>query len=146
VHGAGHEESALQVHDRHGVDDCQPAPGRGPPQVGGAEDADRLALEERDEVAMAPDVVPGRQDVRPGGEKLLRQLRGDARPVRCVFPVDDAEVDRKLVPQALQPLVERAVPRGPEDVRDEENSQRYGDASVLAGCTSRWTCWPLSWV
>jgi hypothetical protein len=49
--------------------------------------------------------------VRAGREQLLRELRGQAGPVRGVLPVDDADVDRELFPDAGQASLDRPATR-----------------------------------
>ncbi len=80
---------------------------------------------------MAPDVVSGRDHVRPRGEQLLGDLRRQACAVGCVLAVDDAEVDPELVSELGKALLERAPAGGPENISDEEDPQ--GAASGPAG-------------
>ena len=93
---------------------------------------------------MPPDVVAGRENVRAGGEELLRQLGRQPEPVGGVLAVDDAEVDAQLVPELGQPGLDGAPPGRSEDVCEKKDFQ--GVARALAGCTSMCTCCPLSCV
>ena len=79
VHGDVEEERALEVHDRdrrpvlRGGRTASRAPRARPAaDVRGAHDP-VARVEERDEVALAPDVVAGRDRVGAGGEELLRR-------------------------------------------------------------------------
>ena len=53
-------------------------------------------VEERVDLALAPDVVAGGDHVDAGGEQLLGELRGDAGAVGDVLAVGDDEVDVAL--------------------------------------------------
>jgi hypothetical protein len=89
-------------------------------------------------------VVPERHDVGPRGEKLVRELAGDAGAVRDVLAVDDAEIGVELVAETRQPLLDGAAPGNPEDVCEKEKSQfRTSDA---AGRSSTETWLPASFV
>jgi hypothetical protein len=68
-------------------------------------------------------VVPGGDGVRARREDLLGQLGGQADAVGGVLAVDDAEVDRKLVPQLGQPRLDRPATGRAEDVTEEEDPQ-----------------------
>jgi hypothetical protein len=70
-------------------------------------------------------VVAERDHVRPGGEQLVGQLRGDPRAVRGVLAVDDREVGAVLLSQAREVLLDGAPPCRAEDVREEEDLQRW---------------------
>ena len=66
-------------------------------EVGRSHDSVAL-LEDRNDVAVAPNVVTRRQNVGAGGQELLGEFRGDAHAVRDVLSVDDAEIRTELVP------------------------------------------------
>jgi hypothetical protein len=68
-------------------------------------------------------VVAERDRVGPEREELLRELRRQPDPVGGVLAVDDADVDSELLAQRLQPQLERAPTRNPDDVGDEEEDQ-----------------------
>jgi hypothetical protein len=97
VHLGVHEQPALEVDDGDG----RTVGGRADrePSARGADAAEVRRpqdsvgrLEQRVEVAVTPDVVPGGDDVGPPVEQALRELRREARPVGRVLAVDDAEV------------------------------------------------------
>jgi hypothetical protein len=69
-------------------------------------------------------MVAERDHVGPGREDPVCELAGDTRSVRRVLPVDDAEVDRELLPEPGQPIFDRTAAGRSEDVGDEEESQR----------------------
>ena len=111
---------------------------------------DPVALvEERDEVALAPDVVAGRDRRRRPRRGASRELRGQADPVGGVLAVHDAEVDLELLAQAAAGAPRR---RGGRARRRRRARKRIAaDAlgrrtSEAAACTSRCTCWPASCV
>jgi hypothetical protein len=122
------EELALEVDDRDrrpvpGVDHGEPAAGRrGPAEIRGAKDA-VARLEERDEIALPPDVIPRRDHVRAGGEELLGELGREPDAVRRVLAVHDAEVDAELLLETTQARLDGAPAGRAEDVTDEENPQ-----------------------
>ena len=78
-----------------------------------------------------PDVVAQRQHVGAGGEKLVGDLGRQPRSVGRVLAVHDAEVDREILLEAGQALLDRMPPRRPEDVGEKEDSQ--GIDSVCRG-------------
>ena len=81
-------------------------------------------VEERDEVALAPDVVAERDRVGAGGEELLGELRGQADAVRGVLAVHDAEVDLELLAQVAQAGLDGPAAGSAEDVAQEEDPHR----------------------
>jgi hypothetical protein len=89
-------------------------------------------------------VVAERKHVRAGGEQLLGELRGQTPAVRGVLGVDDAERDVELLLERREPLLDRAPPRGAEDVREEEDPQ--DSENVAAGRTTSETWLPASCV
>jgi hypothetical protein len=142
------EERAHEVDDGDrlaagGRDDGQAPAGSAVAEVRRTEDA-VARLQHGKEVPVAPDVVARGDDVGPGGEELLGELRREAEPVGRVLAVDDAEVRTDVVREPGETRLDRPAPRRPEDVADEEDLQ--GVAIEVAGCTSRWTCCPLSCV
>jgi hypothetical protein len=125
MHWGREKERALEVDNCDGfaarrVDDGQTAPRSG--EIGGPQHA-LVLLEHGNDVAVAPDVVAGRENVRPSGEELLRQLRGQPQSIRDVFRVDDAEVDVELVTKVVEPRLDGATAGWPEDVAEKENAQ-----------------------
>ena len=72
---------------------------------------------------MPPHVVPGRDDVRAGGEQLLRELAREADSVGRVLSVDNAEVGLELVAELGQPRLDRPPPGGAEYVTEKEDAQ-----------------------
>jgi len=89
-------------------------------------------------------VVAERDHVGARCEQAVRELRGDARAVRDVLAVDDAEVGTELVAQAGKPIFDGAPAGDAEDVREEEESQFR--TSVAAGRNSIETWLPASFV
>jgi hypothetical protein len=77
-------------------------------------------------------------------EQPRGELRRDPDPVGDVLAVDDAEVDAELLLQARQALRDRTPPGRPDDVTDEEDSQRT--EGTAAGRTDSETLLPLSCV
>jgi hypothetical protein len=125
VHWGREKERALEVDDCDGfaarrVDDGQTAPGSG--EIGGSQHA-LVLFEDGNDVAVAPDVVAGCENVRAGGEELLRELRRQPQSVRDVFRVDDAEIDVELAAKVVEPRLDGAAARWPEDVAEKENAQ-----------------------
>jgi hypothetical protein len=116
MHGHLEEERAHEVDDGDAAGLRDAGPRRCGAEVGRPEDAGTLAFEEREEVAMTPDVVSGRDDVGTRGEELLGELRGQADPVGRVLSVDDAGIGAQLLSQAGEPLLDRAAAGGAEDV------------------------------
>jgi hypothetical protein len=112
-------------------------------QVGRPDDP-IAALQVREELTARPGVVAEREDVGAGGEQLLGELRRKPAAVGRVLGVDDAEVGAELVPERGEALLQRAAPRRPEDIGDEEDFQ--GRESVAAGRTSIETWLPASCV
>src|SRR5437762_1842132 len=76
------------------------------------------------ELRSSPDVVPERDHAGAGGQQPLRELRRDARAVRGVLSVDDAELDLELGPQARQPVLDRPPTGRAEDIADEQDPHR----------------------
>jgi hypothetical protein len=75
------------------------------------------------EVAVAPDVIAGRDDVGASLEDAQRELRSQPRAVRRVLAVDDAEVGAELVAELGQALLDGPPAGSAEDVCDEEDPQ-----------------------
>jgi hypothetical protein len=131
VDGHAQEEGAHEVEhgdllaapSRH---DREAAAGRPVAEVGRAQEAGAL-FEERDEVAMSPDVVACCDNICAGREELLRQLRREADSVCRVLSVDNTEVGVELVLELRQARLDRAPPRSTEDVREKEDSQFAGN-------------------
>ena len=103
------------------------APTRNPhvAEVRGPEHA-RVGLEHRHEVAVPPDVVPGRDHVGARLEDPHRELRREPDAVRGVLAVHDAEVDVELVLELGQAVGHRPPAGRAEHVADEEELQRTG--------------------
>jgi hypothetical protein len=89
-------------------------------------------------------VVTESHDVRARAEQLVGELAGDARTVRDVLAVDDADVDAELLAERGQPPFDREPSRRAEDVCEEEKSQL--SASAADGRTSIDTWSPASFV
>jgi hypothetical protein len=85
----------------------------------------------RGELAPRPGVISEGDDVSTGREEPIGELRSQASAVGCVLAVDDAERGAEVVAETSKPLFEGATPRGPDDVRNKEDSQ--GRAVVAAG-------------
>ncbi len=98
--------------------------------------------QQRLDIAVPPDVIPGRHDVGAAREEPLGELRRQACPVGRVLAVHDAERDAQLVAQLLEARLDGTPARHAEDICDEEDPQ--GTDRLTAGRTSRWTCWPRS--
>jgi hypothetical protein len=125
MHWGREKERALEVDDCDGfparrVDDGQTAAGSG--EIGRPQHA-LVLFEHGNDVAVAPDVVARRENVSAGGKELLRELGRQAQSVRDVFRVDDAEVDFELVTKVVEPRLDGATARWPEDVAEKENAQ-----------------------
>jgi hypothetical protein len=89
-------------------------------------------------------VIAERHHVGAGAQELVGELRGDARAVRDVLAVDDAEVDVELLPERVQAFLDGTPAGDAEDVREKEESQfRTSDA---AGRSSIDTWLPESFV
>jgi hypothetical protein len=69
-------------------------------------------------------VVSERDHVGARRQKLLRELRREARPVGGVLAVDDAEARAKLVLEAGKPSLYGTPAGRTEDVSDEEDPER----------------------
>jgi hypothetical protein len=65
-------------------------------EVGRSSDAFRL-LQVGDELLPPPGVVSERDRIGAGGEDPLRELGGEARALRCVLGVNDAEAGAELL-------------------------------------------------
>ena len=89
-------------------------------------------------------MVPERDDVGARAQQPVGQLRRDARAVRNVLAVDDADVRAGVVPQSGETLLDRPPPGLPEDVGEEEDSQFR--TSAAAGRISTETWFPESFV
>ena len=101
----------------------EPAAGRAAVEVRRPDDP--LGVNEiAGELRSSPDVVPERDHVGAGGQQPLRELRRDARAVRGVLSVDDAELDPELGPQARQPVLDRPPTGRAEDIADEQDPHR----------------------
>ena len=92
-----------------------------PPRFAGRTIRSEL-VEERDEVALAPDVVAERDRVGARGEELLGELRGQADAVRGVLAVHDADVDLELLAQVAQAGLDGPAAGSAEDVAQEEDA------------------------
>jgi hypothetical protein len=68
-------------------------------------------------------VVAEADDVCTGGEKLVRELGGDAGSVRCVLAVDDRQVGVVPLAERGQMFLDGAPTGDAEDVREEEDLQ-----------------------
>jgi hypothetical protein len=75
-------------------------------------------------------VVSQCDHVRTGREQALGELGRQPSAVGGVLAVDDAERDAQLVAQVGKAPLQRAPPRGAEDVCDEKDSQ--GTAAAAA--------------
>jgi hypothetical protein len=75
-------------------------------------------------------VVAEREHVGARGQQTVRQPRRQARAVRGVLRVDDAEAGVELLLQARQPLLDRLAAGRPEDIGYEEELQ--GSDNVAA--------------
>jgi hypothetical protein len=73
---------------------------------------------------MAPDVVPGRDNVGAGLEEARRELGGEADAVRRVLAVEHAEVGVELVLELVQAVGDGPPACRAEDVADEEQPQK----------------------
>jgi len=142
------EEPAQELDDgdaravRRGADG-ERAPGGEAREVRGPDDAVRLR-EIGLQLAPRPRVVAEREDVRAGGEQLVRELWRQTAAVGRVLRVDDAEGDVELLAERPEPLLDRAPTRSAEDVREEEDPQ--GRENVAAGRTTSETWLPASCV
>ncbi len=91
-----------------------------------------------------PRVVTEGDHVCAGGQDPGGELRRDPDAVGRVFAVDDAERSAELIAQRAQPFLEGAPTRRPDDIPDEEDSQRTERAA--AGRTDSDTLVPASCV
>jgi hypothetical protein len=89
-------------------------------------------------------VIPERDHVGARPEQPVGELRRDARPVRDVLAVDDADVGFVLVAEAGESLLDRVATGDAEDVRQKEEFQFR--TSVAAGRSSIETWLPASFV
>jgi hypothetical protein len=110
-------------------DDGESSPERQRAGVRGANDA--LARREVAADSVAPvGVIAERDDIGAGGEQTLSELRCDARSVRDVLAVDDADVGAELFAQTREAPFDRPAPRDAEDVGEEEDSQLRTSAAA----------------
>jgi hypothetical protein len=79
-------------------------------------------------------VVAERDHVGSRTQEPVGELRRDARSVRDVLAVDDADVGAVLVAERGQARFDRVASRDAEDVREEEEFQFR--TSVAAGRSS----------
>jgi hypothetical protein len=79
------------------VDRMQPPAGAGRPrrEIGRAEDP-VIARDVLDQLALVPDMVAGRENVRAGIVELAREPLGQPVAVRGVFGIDDRDIDREV--------------------------------------------------
>jgi hypothetical protein len=91
-----------------------------------------LAFEDRVDLALVPDVVPGRDDVDAGIEQRPGGRFGQPGAARDVLAVRDDEVDPALVAQASELALDRLPTWLADDVADEQDATGAGPARRVA--------------
>ncbi len=99
-----------------------PTPGEKSRQVRRTDDAVR-GCEIGGDLLPAPGVVAERDRIGAGGKDALCVPGRKTRSVRGVLGVDEAEIDRQLLAQAGQLLLEHQPPRRAEDVSEKQDAQ-----------------------
>ena len=61
-------------------------------------------------------------DRGPGAEQFDALLAADSASARRILSIDDGEIGRQLLLQALEPLVERVAPRFADHVTEKKNA------------------------
>ncbi len=87
--------------------------------IGGADQA-RLALDERERLALVEGVIAERDRVGAGGEEFLADRLGDAEAAGGVLAVDDDEVELPALAKARQLADQRRASGAPDNVADEQ--------------------------
>src|SRR5262249_52987159 len=82
----------------------------------------RMAIDEADGLALAPDMVARADDVDAGGVELVADLLGDAESGGGVLAVDDDEIELELAPQARHMLQHDVSTGSPDDIAAEEKA------------------------
>jgi hypothetical protein len=78
------------------------------------------------QVAVAPDVVPRRDHVRPRGQELPRELRGEPDAVRGVLAVHHAKLDGELLFQLRKSFFDGTATGRSEHIAEKEDAQGGG--------------------
>ena len=133
------EHAPLKVDDEHagavaGFEQIGAASGRAFRKIGGPDQA-RLALDEDERFALVERMVAERHRIRAGGDEIVANGFGDAKPARGILAVDDDEIERPAFSQFRQALKQRDAPRPADDVADEQHAHqgaaRDGDEFAL---------------
>jgi hypothetical protein len=146
VVAGGHEDAALEVHDRVGLAvgkfalvDAEAGGADG--IVGGAEDTaaadvgvfgDGYVLED---LALVPDVIAGGDDVSTEIEELFCDGRGDAKAASGVFSVDDEEVDGVGFKDVREVFADDVAAGGAKDIADKKDVHLR---SLHVGAVEKW--------
>jgi len=116
-------------------------------------------LEVLDNLAFVPDVIAGRHHFDAEIEQFFRQRRRNAESSRGVFAVGNHQIDRVLLPQLRQTLLDDVPPRASENVTNKKNFQNevsglkswvsdlrkhaIGACPNFDGITQKTGCWLL---
>src|SRR6266850_6200924 len=90
-------------------------------------------LEVFDDFALVPDMVSSRHDVDAKIEKFVRKRWCDAESGSGILAVGDNQIDRVLLYQPWQAVLDDGPPRAAKNVTDEENVQEAGLRSQVSG-------------
>ena len=76
----------------------------------------------RNNGALVPDVISGREAVNPCMDHIVGNLRCDAESGGRILNIGNAKIDAIFVDQALELFLNQPSARFAEDVAEEENS------------------------
>ena len=111
-------------------------PGESGGIIGGAEDL-AGAIEDLEDLILAINVVAHRHDVDAGLDQFFVAFQGQARPAGGVLGVADDQSQPPARDQTRQHLAHDLAAGSTDDVTDEEDFQRHGEAHSSHGYESR---------
>ena len=119
THRVQHQDLAAAMVGKH-----PPAPPRGRRRVVVGPQQSLLAIEMRDDLALVEDVVAGGDDIRPGREEQVANLRRDAESAGRVLAVDDHEIEVERPAQPGQFVADDAPPGPPHHIAADQQPHR----------------------
>ena len=112
-----------------------------PGRIGGKLAARRTlsgAIEDLEDLILAIDVVTHRHDVDAGLDQFFVAFQGQARPAGGVLGIADDQPEPPPRDQTGQHLADDLAARSTDDVTDEEDFQRHGQAHSFTGYGPNW--------
>src|SRR5258705_12856887 len=120
-----HERATDRVHDEDIFDHDKAATRIARREVDGP-DREWKELDVVEELALIPDVVAVRDDIRAVGVELARDVQRESRPTGGVLAIHDREIDLVLDSDLRQQRLDRISPWATHDVADKKNPHGLG--------------------